>query len=90
MTRKITEVGKDVSYMRGELDATLPTLARTTEVKTMIDDHRASCNGKRSLMPSAPKSNGDYAKLIGKVVAALGAVAAAVWGLVDVISKLVR
>lgn len=82
MQRKIGKVGDEVSYMRGKLDATLPHLARTTEVESMILNHKNQC--RRSIMP--PKTNGELAKQIAKIGGLIGALVAAIWTLIEVLS----
>jgi len=81
MQRQVRKVGDDVSYMKGKLDATLPTLARTTQVQTMIHDHKNDC--RRSIMP---KSNQEIGKQIAKIGALIGTLAAAIWALVELLS----
>lgn len=82
MQRQVKDVGKDVSYMKGQLDATLPELARTTQVSNMIADHKNQC--RRSIMPQ--KNNADMVKLLSKIAAGLSVLAAAIYALVRVLS----
>ena len=82
MQRQVRTVGDDVSYMKGKLDATLPELARTTQVQNMIADHKNGC--RRSIMPS--KNSSDVGKQIAKIGALIGTLAAAIWALVELLS----
>ena len=86
MQRQVRSVGKDVSYMKGVLDATLPSLARTTEVEAMIAGHKESC--RKSIMPKSEK-NGVDVKKGAKIGAAIGVLASAVYGLVEAIKALI-
>ena len=83
MQRQVRSVGDDVNYMKGQLDATLPTLARTTQVANMISDHKNQC--RRSILPAKP--SGDVGKQIAKIGALIGTLAAAIWALVELLSK---
>lgn len=78
MNKKINMVGNDVTYMRGSLDATLPLLARTEQVKDLISEHKLSC--RKSIMPQKPV---EWAKLLTKIGVGLGALAAAIYAFVE-------
>ena len=78
MNKKINSVGNDVTYMRGSLDATLPLLARTEQVKELINDHKTTC--RRSLAPKKPI---DWPKLLKVIGIGLGALAAAIYAFVE-------
>lgn len=86
MQRQVRAVGDDVNYMKGQLDATLPELARTTQVENMIFDHRNDCRRSMNPMPKKEDSNGKNAAKIG---AAIGVLASAVYGLIEAIKALI-
>lgn len=78
LSKKLDVISTDVTYLKGKLDVTLPLLARTEQVSTMIVEHKMTC--RKSIMPQKPV---DWVKLLSKIGVGLGALAAAIYAFVE-------
>jgi len=80
--KKIDALSLDMTYLKGKLDVTLPLLARTEQVNSMIQVHKATC--RKSIMPQKPI---DWAVLLTKIGVGLGALAAAIYAFVEFLTS---
>jgi hypothetical protein len=71
-------LSRDVSYLVGRVDATFPELVTKADLKTSISDHKIQC--KKSWPPA---KNILSTKLVGAIIAALGALTAAIYFLIQ-------
>jgi len=75
---KVILISEDLSYLKGSLDTKLPTLATREDMAVAIKQHADECVLSQAGNPFAP-----VAKQTAKIVAAIGALTGAIYGLIQ-------